>query len=172
MNRAGQTYISRRMRLFLTVATILALVFAVRLVDFQIVRAEAISEYSYENRAVTRTIPAVRGDIVDANGNVLATTVYRYDINAAPSMVGPVERVTDGVSQVISVEEVAADLARILQEDISILLPKLSGTSNYVNLKKGLMQKLIVKSKNSAFHGSSLTLIRTGFTPMGRLPET
>ena len=136
MNPAGQTYISRRMRLFLTVATVIALVFAVRLVDFQIVRAEAISEYSYENRAVTRTIPAVRGDIIDSGGNVLATTVYRYDINAAPSMVGPVERVIDGAPQAITVEAVAADLARILQEDISVLLPKLSGTSNYVNLKK------------------------------------
>ena len=124
------------MRLFLTVSTILVVVFAIRLIDFQIVRAEAISEYSYENRAVTRTIPAVRGDIIDANGTVLATTVYRYDINAAPSMVGPVERVIDGVPQVISVEAVAADLASILQEDVAILLPKLIGTSNYVNLKK------------------------------------
>jgi cell division protein FtsI (penicillin-binding protein 3) len=136
MNRAGQTSITRRMRLFLTVSTILVVVFAIRLIDFQIVRAEAISEYSYENRAVTRTIPAVRGDIIDANGTVLATTVYRYDINAAPSMVGPVERVIDGVPQVVSVEAVAADLASILQEDIAILLPKLTGTSNYVNLKK------------------------------------
>jgi cell division protein FtsI (penicillin-binding protein 3) len=124
------------MRLFLTVSVILVVVFAIRLIDFQIVRAEAISEYSYENRAVTRTIPAIRGDIIDANGTVLATTVYRYDINAAPSMVRPVERVIDGVSQVISVESVATDLARILQEDIAILLPKLTGTSNYVNLKK------------------------------------
>ena len=136
MNRAGQTYISRRMRLFLTVSAILVLVFAVRLIDFQIVRAEAISEHSYDKRSVTRTIPAVRGDIIDANGNLLATTVYRYDINAAPSMVRPVERVIDGVPQIISVEAVAADLARILQEDISVLLPKLAGTSNYVNLKK------------------------------------
>jgi cell division protein FtsI (penicillin-binding protein 3) len=136
MNRAGQAYISRRMRLFLTVSTILVLVFAVRLIDFQIVRAEAISDHSYDKRAVTRTIPAVRGDIIDAHGNLLATTVYRYDINAAPSMVRPVERVIDGVPQVISVESVAADLARILQEDVAILLPKLSGTSNYVNLKK------------------------------------
>jgi cell division protein FtsI (penicillin-binding protein 3) len=124
------------MRLFLTVSVILVVVFAIRLIDFQIVRAEAISEYSYENRAVTRTIPAIRGDIIDANGTVLATTVYRYDINAAPSMVRPVERVIGGVSQVISVESVATDLARILQEDIAILLPKLTGTSNYVNLKK------------------------------------
>ena len=136
MNREGQTSINRRMRLFLTVSTILVVVFAIRLIDFQIVRAEAINELSYENRAVTRTIPAVRGDILDANGTVLATTVYRYDINAAPSMVRPVERVIDGVSQVISVEAVAANLASILQEDISILMQKLSGTSNYVNLKK------------------------------------
>jgi len=136
MNREGQTSINRRMRLFLTVSTILVVVFAIRLIDFQIVRAEAINELSYENRAVTRTIPAVRGDIIDANGTVLATTVYRYDINAAPSMVRPVERVIDGVSQVISVEAVAANLASILQEDISILMQKLSGTSNYVNLKK------------------------------------
>ena len=136
MNREGQTSINRRMRLFLTVSTILVVVFAIRLIDFQIVRAEAINELSYENRAVTRTIPAVRGDILDANGTVLATTVYRYDINAAPSMVRPVERVIEGVSQVISVEAVAANLASILQEDISILVQKLSGTSNYVNLKK------------------------------------
>ena len=136
MNREGQTSINRRMRLFLTVSTILVVVFAIRLIDFQIVRAETINELSYENRAVTRTIPAVRGDILDANGTVLATTVYRYDINAAPSMVRPVERVIDGVSQVISVEAVAANLASILQEDISILVQKLSGTSNYVNLKK------------------------------------
>lgn len=136
MNRAGQTSITRRMRLFLTISALLVVVFAIRLVDFQIVRAEAISEYSYENRSVTRTIPAVRGNILDANGTVLATSVYRYDINAAPLMVKPVERLIDGVSQVVSVEEIAADLARILQEDIAVLLPKLTGTSNYVNLKK------------------------------------
>jgi cell division protein FtsI (penicillin-binding protein 3) len=136
MNRAGQTNITRRMRLFLTISAILVVVFAIRLIDFQVVRAEAISEYSYENRAVTRTIPAVRGDILDANGAILATTVYRYDINAAPAMVKPVERVIDGVSQVISVESVAADLANLLQEDVAVLLPKLIGTSNYVNLKK------------------------------------
>jgi cell division protein FtsI (penicillin-binding protein 3) len=136
MNPAGQTNISRRMRVFLSISAILVLVFSVRLIDFQIVRAEQISQLSYEKRAVARTIPAIRGDIVDANGTILATTVYRYDINAAPAMVGPVERVIDGATQVTSVEQVAAELARILQEDVATLLPKLTGTSNYVNLKK------------------------------------
>jgi len=101
-----------------------------------VVRAEAINQESYEKRAVARTVPAVRGDILDANGNILATSVYRYDINAAPAIVKPVQRKIDGIDQVVSVESIATELARILDLDVAELLPKLIGTSHYVNLKK------------------------------------
>ena len=135
MNHAGPVSV-RRVRLLITISVILVAVFAIRLIDFQIVRAESINATSLEKREVTRVIPAVRGDIVDANGKVLATTVYRYDINAAPAIVRPVERRIDGISQVESVESVATELARILEIDVAELLPKLIGTSHYVNLKK------------------------------------
>ena len=135
MNHAGPVSV-RRIRLMVTISVILVAVFAIRLIDFQIVRAESINETSLEKRAVTMTIPAVRGDILDANGKVLATTVYRYDINAAPAIVRPVEKVIDGISQVVSVESVAQELARILNVEAAELLPKLIGTSHYVNLKK------------------------------------
>lgn len=135
MNHAGPVSV-RRIRLLVTISVILVVVFAIRLIDFQIVRADSLNEISYEKRAVTREVPAVRGDILDANGNVLATSVYRYDINAAPAIVRPVERTIDGISQVISVESVAGELARILDIDVDKLLPKLIGTSHYVNLKK------------------------------------
>ncbi len=135
MNHAGPVS-ARRIRLMITISVILVAVFTVRLIDFQIVRAASINEISLEKRAVTMTIPAVRGDILDASGNVLATTVYRYDINAAPAIVRPVERVVDGVPQVLSVESVSQELARLLDMDASKLLPKLIGTSHYVNLKK------------------------------------
>jgi cell division protein FtsI (penicillin-binding protein 3) len=135
MNHAGPVSV-RRIRLLVTVSVILVVVFAIRLIDFQIVRAESINEISYDKRSVTRVLPAVRGDILDANGKVLATTVYRYDINAAPAIVRPVERKIDGVSQVQSVESVAVELARLLQLEVDELLPKLIGTSHYVNLKK------------------------------------
>jgi cell division protein FtsI (penicillin-binding protein 3) len=135
MNHAGPVSV-RRVRLLITISVILVAVFAIRLIDFQIVRAESINAISLEKREVTRIIPAVRGDIVDANGKVLATTVYRYDINAAPAIVRPVERRIDGISQVESVESVATELARILEIDVAELLPKLIGTSHYVNLKK------------------------------------
>jgi cell division protein FtsI (penicillin-binding protein 3) len=108
----------------------------IRLIDFQIVRAEAISELSYEKRSTSRIIEAKRGDILDAKGNVLATSVYRYDINAAPALVRAVERKVDGVAQVMSVDSLAAELALILGEDLSTVSQKLTGTSHYVNLKK------------------------------------
>ena len=136
MSQSGTAGVSRRLRLLLTVSTILIVVFLIRLIDFQIVRAEAISALSYDNRAVSRTVEAMRGDILDTNGNVLATSVYRYDINVAPVNVKPVERLIAGVSQLISVESIALDLAGILQEDVTVLMPKLTGTTNYVNLKK------------------------------------
>ena len=135
MNHAGPVSI-RRVRLLITISVILVAVFAIRLVDFQIVRAESINATSLEKREVTRVIPAVRGDILDANGKVLATTVYRYDINAAPAIVRPVERRVDGITQVESVESIATELARILELDVAELFPKLMGTSHYVNLKK------------------------------------
>ncbi|CAB4893291.1 unannotated protein [freshwater metagenome] len=135
MNHAGSVN-TRRLRLLITLSVILIFVFLIRLIDFQVVRAEAINQESYEKRAVARTVPAIRGDIVDANGNILATSVYRYDINAAPAIVKPVARKIDGVDQVVSVESVAAELAKILDVDVAELLPKLIGTSHYVNLKK------------------------------------
>ena len=135
MNHAGPVS-TRRLRLLITLSGILVFVFLIRLIDFQVVRAEAINQESYEKRAVARTVPAVRGDILDANGNILATSVYRYDINAAPAIVKPVQRKIDGIDQVVSVESIAAELARILGVDVAELLPKLIGTSHYVNLKK------------------------------------
>ncbi|MCX6478723.1 MAG: penicillin-binding protein 2 [Micrococcales bacterium] len=135
MNHAGPVS-TRRLRLLITLSGILVFVFLIRLIDFQVVRAEAINQESYEKRAVARTVPAVRGDILDANGKILATSVYRYDINAAPAIVKPVQRKIDGIDQVVSVESIAAELARILGVDVAELLPKLIGTSHYVNLKK------------------------------------
>jgi cell division protein FtsI (penicillin-binding protein 3) len=132
----GPVNIARRVRLLLTISVILVVVFAIRLIDFQIVRAEALNELSFEKRSVSRTLPAVRGDILDANGTVLATTVYRYDINAAPAKVRPVERRVSDEKQTITVEAAAADLARILELDVAEVMSKLIGTTNYVNLKK------------------------------------
>lgn len=69
---------------FLVVVLIAAFTFTVKLVDLQMVSAAAMNEASQEKRAVPNEIGSIRGDIVDRNGNVLATTDERYDLQLSP----------------------------------------------------------------------------------------
>ena len=77
---------SSRARITLAVLAIFAVVavFAVRLVDIQLVQAQELNALSLSKRAQEITTYGVRGDIVDANGAPLATSVERYDITASP----------------------------------------------------------------------------------------
>ena len=71
-----------RLRRLMAFIVVLAVVFALRLVQFQIIQAPQINAESFSRRSITTTVPAMRGDIVDTNGKILATTVMAYDINA------------------------------------------------------------------------------------------
>ena len=97
-----------RRRLSVAVLAVLAVVlaFSVRLVDIQLVHAETYSSAVRSNFS-TSTLWGTRGSIVDANGTVLATSVDRFNITAAPvnvKMEGFTRRVeVDGVRQNVRV---------------------------------------------------------------------
>tara|TARA_R110002020_G_scaffold458694_2_gene676367 strand:+ start:14277 stop:15983 length:1707 start_codon:yes stop_codon:yes gene_type:complete len=67
----------------LTIAVLTA-VFMVRLVDLQIVQAEALNAEADTKRTLTRVTHGTRGDIVDTRGAVLADSVERFDIVISP----------------------------------------------------------------------------------------
>jgi cell division protein FtsI (penicillin-binding protein 3) len=73
-------------RILLSAVVLLALVgvFIVRLVDIQVVRAAELSEQANDVRSRPMTVFGTRGEIVDANGKVLADSVMRYDIVLSP----------------------------------------------------------------------------------------
>ncbi len=93
MNRTSR-HPMRRILLAAVVLVALVGVFVVRLVDIQVVRAAELSEAGDAVRSRSATVYGARGDIVDANGTVLADTVMRYDIALSPknANAGPITR--------------------------------------------------------------------------------
>ncbi len=79
-----------------------------RLVYLQGLDASALAQTAQTKRLTTVTIPGDRGEILDANGAVLATSVEKYDIDANPKTVATWKGGAD------SAAEAAALLAPLL----------------------------------------------------------
>ncbi len=70
-----------------------SLLFTVRLIDLQVVSAGALNEDAAGKRAVPVVIPSLRGQIVDRDGEILAVTDERYDVQLSPKNT----RLNDGI---------------------------------------------------------------------------
>ncbi|MDA8992888.1 penicillin-binding protein 2 [Aquiluna sp.] len=128
--------LNRRLGAFAVVLFLIVAALGVRLVDFQVVKAAEIQEKSLASRSMTQTLQALRGDILDSSGQVLAKTVFRYDVNAAPKNVGPVFQTIDGVRTERSVDEITLELSQLLGVDYGEIMIRLEGDSEYSNLAK------------------------------------
>jgi cell division protein FtsI (penicillin-binding protein 3) len=67
---------------------------------------------------------------------VLARTVFRYDVNAAPKNVGSVFKTVDGVRTERTVEQIVAELAPLIELSTEELTLLLAGDSEYSSLAK------------------------------------
>ena len=106
---------SGKRRIAITVVLLFAIIalFVVRLVDIQVVRADTLSADSLGNRSVEQPIYGSRGDIVDANGVVLAGTVMRYNITLSPRNAAEFTRTTAAGDQTVTVAQAAAEVGAI-----------------------------------------------------------
>jgi cell division protein FtsI (penicillin-binding protein 3) len=125
-----------RARISFAVLIVLAIVavFVSRLVDIQIVRADELNAASEEKRAQQLITYGVRGNIVDANGAVLADSVERYDITASPRNALRREN-----AMVVVLEELAR-LTAVTGQDPNELLNALMADpdSDFAYLTKGV----------------------------------
>jgi len=84
-----------RRRTVVALAVILAVLsaFIVRLVDIQVVRADehVADSLSLGNLGTTRSIAGARGQIVDTDGTVLASSTFVYDVQLAPAVIMELE---------------------------------------------------------------------------------
>jgi len=122
----------RRLWWFRAIIGLVAVVFAFRLVDLQVVSADKINALSFDKRSNTRTLPAMRGVIYDDSGQVLAKSVLKYDVIADPLNVRTYEKTnSDGSKVQVTPQQAAAMLSTLLQLDPVLVQNKLVGTSHY-----------------------------------------
>ena len=129
-----------QLRRLLWLALLLALAFAglgYRLLDLQVLRHEELSSLAQQNTQREFLLEPRRGDILDAKGNLLATTVVMKTVCADPNLIGGYRtNVTRALAPLLQLDERALD---------QLLLPRLrqksdgsTTTNQYVILKRRL----------------------------------
>jgi len=127
----------RRHNAVLAVVLAVVLVFAGRLVYVQALEGPRLAEDALNTRLWHSTLQAPRGDILDANGEVLATSVQRYNVGVNQRLVRDFSAEIDGETKHGAVAA-AALLAPLLGRDAAELGADMVGDSTFVYLARGL----------------------------------
>ncbi|MHA7986343.1 peptidoglycan D,D-transpeptidase FtsI family protein [Rathayibacter sp. CAU 1779] len=113
---------SHRRRTVVAIAAVLAIVivFVVRLVDVQVVRADALDRQAAEKRGNVQEIQGTRGSIVASDGTVLARSVLRYDFIATPKFTTKkFDMTVDGKTSKVTLDQAASAIAAITGQQSS-----------------------------------------------------
>jgi cell division protein FtsI (penicillin-binding protein 3) len=97
-----------------------------------------VASAALKSRLYVGAVPAMRGDITDANGVVLATSIERRNVTADQTAVPEYKKRVNGVRQTVGVQGAAADLAPILGKSAAELFTTLSGDRRFVYVAKGI----------------------------------
>lgn len=128
---------STRHRLLVCLIMVAVLALSGRLVWVQGLDASARAEEAVAQRTVTRTIPAMRGEITDRNGTVLASSVQRYDLWVNQMQVDEY-LATSKTAEVTGVDAAAAALAPVLGWTVSDTEEALTGDAGFSYLQKNV----------------------------------
>ncbi len=124
----------------LTVATVFVLsIFGAQLVRIQGLDASAVAAEAESQRVTAQIIPAMRGQVLSADGTVLASSVVREVVVADQTAVCTYRtgRTTcDPATTPEAVQQAAERLSPLLGTPVSELVTALSGTSRYRILSK------------------------------------
>lgn len=135
----GLAHPCRRMRLMLVTILFVFSLFGAQLLKLQALDASAMAKKALGTRLNTVTVPALRGQILDANGVVLAASVERRDITADPTAVPAYSKSVDGTTARVGIAGAAADLAPLLGKSAPDLETRLrSATGRFTYLVKNV----------------------------------
>lgn len=112
--------------------------FAVQLVRIQGLDAAAVSAQAFGERNRTEVLPALRGQIVDRDGEVLAQSIERRTVTVDQTAVPEYRARVDGVRTQVGVEGAARDLAPLLGMSESRLRSEMTGEARYRIIAKNV----------------------------------
>jgi cell division protein FtsI (penicillin-binding protein 3) len=108
--------------------------FGAQLLRLQALDASTMASAALKSRLSVVVLPGLRGDIIDANGIVLATSLERRNVTADQSAVPEYKK----KGHKVGVAGAAADLAPILGKSVAELIPTLTGSRRFVYVAKGV----------------------------------
>ncbi|NHA66796.1 peptidoglycan D,D-transpeptidase FtsI family protein [Phycicoccus flavus] len=124
----------------LTVAVVFVLsIFGAQLVRLQGLDAHAVAAEAESQRVAAQILPAMRGQILSADGTVLASSVVREVVVANQQAVctyGTSRPTCDPATSADAVRAAAEELAPLLGTSVDELVTELTGTSRYRILSK------------------------------------
>ena len=133
--RVGEPATRHRLLISLVLVAVLAL--SGRLVWVQGLDASARAQEAVDQRTVTRPIHALRGDITDRDGTVLASSVQRYDLWVNQTQVDEYLQ-NSKTAEVTGVKAAAKELAPVLGWSVSDTEEALTGDAGFSYLRKNV----------------------------------
>ena len=112
--------------------------FGGRLVQLQGLDSSALAAEALDQRIADAVLPARQGNILDASGGVLATTVERRNITVDQRLVPQYRRQVEGQLVSSGVRGAATDLSRVLGVPAADLEKQLTGSQPFAYVKKGV----------------------------------
>ena len=137
--RLGAPAVRHRLLICLIMAAVLMI--SGRLVWVQGLDASARAQEAIDQRTVTRTIPALRGDILDRNGTTMASSVERYDLWVNQLQVDEYLQGSKD-AEVTGIDAAAQELAPVLGWSVSDTKAKLTGDRGFMYLQKNVDPKV------------------------------
>jgi cell division protein FtsI (penicillin-binding protein 3) len=146
----------RRIRLIRLLLVLAALAVVARLIDVQVVHSSTYQLAASQESAIVVNVPALRAEIDDRNGELLAGSVPTDDVIADDFQVTHPLRYAEALSPLIGVP-------------VATLVPELQRHSGYVVLAKQLSTHVGAKISTDSFPGITLATDSKRIVPNGNL---
>ncbi len=143
------------------------LLLAFRLAWLQIVKADDLQQMAIQQQTRDVPVEAKRGDILDRNGNKLATSATCYTVWVRPAELKDGIQGDENISKDTKIDQVVTELAKYTGKDKAYIQKALSGKSSIVKIAKYLDKENASKIKKMGTPGVVISKGNKRFYSMG-----